>query len=509
MQREPVLIVGAGPTGLVLALWLTRQGVPVRIVDKAAGPGTASRAMAVQARTLELYRQLDLADAVVASGHTIPAINLWTTGKQRATLSFGSAGQDLTPYAFLLVYPQDQHERLLVARLQAMGVGVEWRTECLGFEDRVDRVVAQLRLPDGSEQAAEAAYLAGCDGARSVVRHQIGAGFPGGTYEKIFYVADVDASGPAANGQAHIALDHADFAAWLAYNDQGRGRLIGVVGDERAQRTESLTFDDVGHAAITSVGLRVERVHWFSTYRVHHRVTDHYRQGRAFLVGDAAHVHSPAGGQGMNTGIGDAINLAWKLAAVLQHGAPDSLLDSYEAERRAFALKLVETTDRLFSFVTADGSFADFVRTRIAPVLAPLAYGVDALREYAFRMLSQTMISYHEGPLGEGQAGAVRGGDRLPWVRTADNYGPLADIAWQVHVYGDGVPDELSAWCASQGIALHRFAFGPAHEAAGLARGAAYLIRPDSYVACADPQARCGVLQAYLQRHLAGGTPGW
>lgn len=510
MHREPVLIVGAGPTGLVLALWLTRQGVPVRIIDKATGPGTASRAMAVQARTLELYRQLDLADAVVASGHTIPAINLWTTGKQRATLSFGSAGQDLTPYAFLLVYPQDQHERLLVARLQAMGVGVEWRTECLGFEDHGDRVVAQLRLPDGSEQATEAAYLAGCDGARSVVRHQIGAGFPGGTYEKIFYVADVDASGPAANGQAHIALDHADFAAWLAYNDQGRGRLIGVVGDERAQRAESLTFDDVGHAAIASVGLQVEKVHWFSTYRVHHRVTDHYRRGRSFLVGDAAHVHSPAGGQGMNTGIGDAINLAWKLAAVLQHGAPDSLLDSYEAERRAFALKLVETTDRLFSFVTADGSFADFVRTRIAPVLAPLAYGVDALREYAFRMLSQTMISYHEGPLGEGQAGAVRGGDRLPWVRTDDNHGPLADIAWQVHVYGDGdsAPGELAAWCASRGIALHRFAFGPAHEAAGLARGAAYLIRPDSYVACADLQARSGVLQAYLQRHLAGGMPG-
>lgn len=207
----------------------------------------------------------------------------------------------------------------------------------------------------------------------------------------------------------------------------------------------------------------------------------------------------------MNTGIGDAINLAWKLAAVLQQGAPDALLDSYEAERRAFALKLVETTDRLFSFVTADGSFADFMRTRIAPVLAPLASGAGAVREYAFRMISQTMISYHGGPLGEGQAGTVRGGDRLPWVRTADNHGPLADIAWQVHVYGDA-PGELAAWCTSQGIALHRFPFGPAHETAGLARGAAYLLRPDSCVACADPQARCEVLQAYLERHLGAGT---
>ena len=501
-MRESVLIVGAGPTGLVLALWLTRQRVKVRIVDKSAGPGSTSRAMAVQARTLELYRQLDLTEAVLAAGHRIPAINLWTTGQKRATLTFGTAGQDLTPFAFLLVYPQDRHERLLVERLRALGVEVERQTECLGFDDHGDHVVARLRSADGSEQVCEAAYVAGCDGARSIVRRQIGAGFPGGTYDKTFYVADVDASGPAANGEAHIALDKADFVAWLAYSDRGQGRLIGVVADEQGTLAESLSFDDVGHRALESVGLRVDKVNWFSTYRVHHRVTDHYRRGRAFLVGDAAHVHSPAGGQGMNTGIGDAINLAWKLAAVLQAGAPDRLLDSYEAERRAFALKLVDTTDRLFTFVTADGSFADFVRTRIAPVLAPLAYGIDALREYAFRLVSQTMLGYHDGPIGEGRAGAVRGGDRLPWVRSADNHGPLADIAWHVHVYGTA-SDGLVAWCAARGLALHHFDFGPAHAAAGLARGAAYLIRPDSYVGCADPNADGKAFDAYLKRHLA------
>lgn len=508
MQKpDTVLIVGAGPTGLVLALWLAKQNVKVRIIDKTTGPGTTSRAMAVQARTLELYRQLDLSDAVVAAGHRNPAINLWTTGKKRATLSFGSAGHNLTPYSFLLVYPQDQHERLLVERLRTLGVEVERQTECLGFEDKGDHIIAQLRSPDGNAQSYKAAYIAGCDGARSIVRHQIGAGFPGGTYDKIFYVADVEAGGAAVNGEVNIALDNADFVAWLAYNDKGQGRLIGVVPDDGQDRAETLTFKDVGHQAIASIGLEVKKVNWFSTYRVHHRVTDHYRRGRAFLVGDAAHVHSPAGGQGMNTGIGDAINLAWKLAAVLQHEAPDDLLDSYEAERRAFALKLVETTDRLFTFVTADGSFADFVRTRIAPILAPLAYGIDAVREYAFRMVSQTMISYHESPISDGKAGEVRGGDRLPWVREADNYGSLTDIAWQVHVYGT-VGDDLVAWCESQGsesqgIALHRFDFGKPHEAAGLGRNAAYLIRPDSYVACADPNGRPEVFDAYLRRHLS------
>lgn len=499
--HDNVLIVGAGPTGLVLALWRTAQGVKVRVIDRNRAPGTTSRALAVQARTLELYRQLDLTDAVLAAGHRNPAINLWTSGTLRATLRFGSAGQELTRYPFVLIYPQDRHERLLVARLEAQGITVERQTECLGFEDHGDHVVAQLRMPDGREQRWAAAYVAGCDGAHSIVRHQMGTGFPGGTYGKLFYVADVQARGPAANGDINIALDNADFVAWLAYSGQGQGRLIGVVDDDGAGRAETLTFDDVGQRAIARIGLDVVKVHWFSTYRVHHRVTDRYRQGRAFLVGDAAHIHSPAGGQGMNTGIGDAINLAWKIAAVLRRGAPDTLLDSYEAERRAFALRLVETTDRVFQFITADGPFADFVRTRLVPIVAPLAYGIDDVREYLFRILSQTLISYHDSPLSEGQAGEVRGGDRLPWVREDDNYGPLAAIAWQVHVYGTARED-LAAWCAVQGIALHRFDFGPPHAAVGLLRDAAYLVRPDSYVGCADADGGPARLDSYLRRWL-------
>lgn len=508
-MRDTVLIVGAGPTGLVLALWLTRQGVKVRIVDKATGPGTTSRAMAVQARTLELYRQLDLADAVVAAGHRNPAFNLWVAGKKRATLPFDSAGADLTPYPFVLIYPQDQHERLLVDRLSALGVAIEWQVECLGFKDKGDHIIAQLRTAEGDEEACKAAFIAGCDGAHSIVRQQIGAGFPGGTYAKIFYVADVDASGPAANGQVHIALDEADFVAWLAYNDSGKGRLIGVVEDDAGDQAEGLTFEDVGHRAIASVGLQVEKVNWFSTYHVHHRVTDHYRRGRAFLVGDAAHIHSPAGGQGMNTGIGDAINLAWKLAAVLKFDAPDPLLDSYEAERRAFALKLVDTTDRIFTFVTADGRLADFVRRRVVPVVASLAYRMAAVREYMFRTLSQTRISYRAGPISQGKAGDICGGDRLPWVRAADNYGALTQIVWQVHVYGRA-GEALVRWCASRRIALHQFDFGKPHKAAGLARDAAYLIRPDSYVACAVPNGDPAALDAYLNTHISGhisGTP--
>ena len=203
MPPTDVLIIGAGPTGLVLALWLTKLGIKVRIIDKTAEPGTTSRALAVQARTLELYRQLDLADAVVAKGHQVPAVNLWVKGQQKAQISLFAMGSGLTPYPFLQIFPQDEHERLLIQRLGALGVAVERRTELARFTEQENGVLARLRGPDGEEQDCEASYIVGCDGARSAVRATIGASFPGGTYRQLFYVADVEASGAALNGRHH------------------------------------------------------------------------------------------------------------------------------------------------------------------------------------------------------------------------------------------------------------------------------------------------------------------
>jgi 2-polyprenyl-6-methoxyphenol hydroxylase-like FAD-dependent oxidoreductase len=497
-----VLVIGAGPTGLVLALWLTRLGVKVRIIDKTAEPGTTSRALAVQARTLELYRQLDLADAVIADGHRVPAVNLWVQGERQARLAFENIGSGLTPYPFLHIFPQDQHERLLIERLEASGVRVERRIELIGFAERDDGVIARLRGADGDEHDCAACYIAGCDGARSVVREVIGTGFPGGTYQQLFYVADVDATGPAVNGELHIDLDEADFLGVFPLAGAGRARLIGTVRDERAGRADTLTFEDISDRAINHLRVEVAKVNWFSTYHVHHRVTQHFRKGRAFLAGDAAHIHSPAGGQGMNTGIGDAINLAWKLAAVIGGRADDRLLDSYEAERIGFARRLVATTDRVFSFATADGRFADLMRTRVAPVLFPFAVSFERVREFMFRTVSQTMLNYRKGPLSSGIAGQVHGGDRLPWVAIdgADNYASLSAMDWQVHVYG-AANLALSAWCATQNLPLHVFGWRAKYQAAGLVRDALYLLRPDTYVALADPGGAPGALEHYFANH--------
>ncbi|WP_448724759.1 FAD-dependent monooxygenase [Pseudomonas farris] len=500
MNRSDVLIIGAGPTGLVLALWLSKLGIAVRIIDKTSTPGTTSRALAVQARTLELYSQLDLSDAVVQNGHKVAAANFWVKGEPVARLPLSTIGEGLTPYAFLEIYPQDEHERLLIERLEAFGITVERDTELQSFEETSDGITARLRLPDGQQETCQACYLAGCDGARSIVRKTLDTGFPGGTYQQIFYVADVQARGPTFNGELHVDLDEADFLAVFPLAGEGRARLIGTVRDERADRAETLQFEDVSSRVIEHLKVQIDQVNWFSTYRVHHRVADHFRTGRAFLLGDAAHVHSPAGGQGMNTGIGDAINLAWKLATVLSGGATAKLLDSYETERIAFARRLVATTDRVFSFVTADGPIADVMRIRVAPFLIPKMISFEAAREFMFRTVSQTTLNYRGMPLSEGVAGHVHGGDRLPWAHDGegDNFESLKNPSWQVHVYGD-TSDEMIVWCTEHHLPLQVFDWRPVFETVGLARNGFYLLRPDTYVAIADYSADPKVIERYFR----------
>ncbi|MDE1164746.1 MAG: FAD-dependent oxidoreductase [Pseudomonas sp.] len=506
MTRSDVLIIGAGPTGLVLALWLSHAGVKVRIIDKTDAPGTTSRALAVQARTLELYRQLDLTDAVIGAGHKMPGVNLWVRGEQAAHLSLTDIGQSRTPYSFLEIYPQDQHEQLLIERLARFGVEVERHTELTDFIDDQAMITAYLKTPDGQVQTCQARYLAGCDGARSTVRKALTTGFPGGTYSQLFYVADVQALGPAVNGELHVDLDEADFLAVFPLAGEGRARLIGTVRGERAVDADALAFADVSQRAIDQLKLEVLKVNWFSTYHVHHRVAEHFRAGNVFVLGDAAHVHSPAGGQGMNTGIGDAINLAWKLAAVLAGRATPALLDSYEAERIGFARQLVATTDRVFSFATADGWLANRVRTRLAPRVLPRIMALKAVRDFMFRTVSQIGVNYRNLPLSEGVAGHVHGGDRLPWAKVAgrDNFDSLHGGTWQIHVYGRA-SEALLEWGATHNVPVHIFSWHTVHEHAGFSRDAFYLMRPDTYVALAQPYGDPTVLDEYFRRR--GITP--
>jgi hypothetical protein len=277
-------------------------------------------------------------------------------------------------------------------------------------------------------------------------------------------------------------------------------RLIGVVPEELEAR-ESITFEDIRPFLEKLIDIHVHKVNWFSRYQSHHREADHFRAGRDFLAGDAGHIHSPMGGQGMNTGIGDAVNLAWKLAAVLDGRADPAILDTYEPERIAFAHTLVATTDKVFRVVSGRGVSSQMFRELLAPHIAPFALGFSRVRKAAFRALSQTRINYRESSLSVGSAGDVHGGDRLPWAGGDgfDNFEPLAAIDWQVHVYGEASQTLREAARAFE-IPLHEFPWTEHADEAGLERDALYLVRPDGYVALADAEQDAQALQAHLSR---------
>jgi hypothetical protein len=275
-------------------------------------------------------------------------------------------------------------------------------------------------------------------------------------------------------------------------------RFIGLV-PEALRGRDDLGFDDLRAGVEQVTGTRVTRVNWFSSYRVHHRVADRFRKGRVVLAGDAGHVHSPVGGQGMNTGIGDAVNLAWKLAAVLAGRADTSLLDSYEAERIPFAQSLVATTDRIFEGVVGKSLLARLVRTVFFPYILPFLLRFSAVRRAQFRLVSQTRITYRQSPLSEGSAGGTHAGDRLPWVEGADNYAPLKSLGWQLHVYGPAAAG-LRAFAAGAKLPLHEWAWSGAARRAGLARDALYLVRPDGHIGFARRAQDVEGLRAYLAR---------
>ena len=491
---EPIIIVGAGPTGLVLALRLRRLGVPFRIIDEHDGPGEESRALVIHARTLEFYAQIGLADRLIAAGTRVENLRLREAGEDVASISLREMGEGLSPYPYVLCLPQDEHERLLVDAVSQSGVTVEWGTRLDRLEPGTDAVDVALSKKDATQERATFAYVAGCDGARSRVRAGIGAEFGGGTYDRLYYVADVKPS-RAPGPDLIIALDRGNFGLMLPARHGETERIIGYVPQDRERHA---SFEDVRHDAERLLGVDVEEVNWFSTYRVHHRVASRFRSGRCFLLGDAGHLHSPVGGQGMNTGIGDAVNLSWKLAAALADDASPALLDSYEPERITFARSLVATTDRAFEIVSSEGFFGRVFRSWLMPHGLPTMAHFGAGRRTIFGVLSQIRVAYPHSPLSEGRAGGIAGGDRLPWVPAADNFRSLTGLDWQIHGFGDLAKPVLEA-ADALGLSVRTFAWTEAAERAGFRRGAGYLVRPDAYVALAfDGDAE--LLRTYVAR---------
>ncbi len=418
MITTDVLVIGAGPTGLTMATLLARSGVRIRIVDKKVGPTEQTRAIVMQAKTLELLDKLDLADKVVEKGQRMDAFRLINQGKRAGLLSF-QGESERTPYPFPLIYTQDQTEHLLIQSLAEVGGLVEWNTELLNMEQTPIGTRATIRRANGSQETIEAGWIVAADGAHSAVRHALSLKFAGESYKQALFLADIDQEGDLEEREVVGGFTRLGFFTFFPMPGERRFRALGTLPLEFTNR-DTLTVDEVQQILNTYKGIHVTitKARWISVYRTHHRMSEHFRVERVFLVGDAAHVHSPAGGQGMNTGIGDAYNLAWKLALVVKDQAYETLLDSYEAERMPFARAILNGSDKGFQLQGMSQPVIQWLKIFGLPLLLHLVTGITPLRRQTFWLLSQLWTRYRSSPaVAESGTGKKRprAGDRAPY----------------------------------------------------------------------------------------------
>jgi 2-polyprenyl-6-methoxyphenol hydroxylase-like FAD-dependent oxidoreductase len=424
-----VLVVGAGPTGLTLAAQLLARGIHARVIDKAEGPSPQSRALGIHARTMELLDTMGLADTFVDQGHRVRRLRMYAGQRNLLDLDLARNG---SRYGFTLHLPQSQTEALLRARVRKLGGTIEQRVELVRLAERGDAVDATLRDVTGREIEVSAGYVVGCDGAHSRVRHEIGLPFDGQPYPQDWLLADVALDGAGSDDAVHAFFRPNGLPLVCIPMGGQRWRLVMANAGDRGRQPP--TFAEIQELVAERAPrpIEISDPGWLASFRCHLRSTTSYRRGRVLLAGDAAHIHSPAGGQGMNTGMMDAHNLAWKLALVADGRAPDALLDTYGQERVPVASSVLGFTDKLTGLLTMRSRAKRAVRDTVIPVVGR----VPVVQRGAARKLSQLSVAYPRSPLvqPDGHGRGPKPGDRFPDVDVRSERGP----ARLHHLLGSG-----------------------------------------------------------------------
>lgn len=491
-----VLIVGAGPTGLSLACQLTRFGIDFVIVEPNETVTPFSKAIGVHARTLEIYEQIGLAAPAVEQGAIAGKVSLLTNGAIRGEFDLTNIGEGLSAYPYLLMLEQSRNERLLHEYLQQHGREVRWKTAFESLKQDENGVTATVRGADGAAETIRVKYLVGCDGPKSPVRHALGLPFEGSTYERIFYVADVELDWSFSHDGLYICLSPSTFILFFPIKGETRYRIIGVLPEGYEKDAGEILYEEIEERIKeeSKLKLDIHDVHWFSTYKVHSRHVGQFSLGRCFLAGDAAHIHSPVGAQGMNTGIQDGYNLAWKLAMALRHGADDVLLATYNEERLENARTLIQTTDRAFQFIAGSEGFMAFLRTNALPPFLAAMLSFDAVKRNIFPRLSQIGISYRHAALAEhagDEHSPVKAGDRMPYFLVEDHsiYDQLREPRFHLLTFSTSEHPDTSAREELQKrypdlLDFHTLPLTAAvREHFGLEESFNVLLRPDNHIA--------------------------
>ncbi|WP_081426588.1 FAD-dependent monooxygenase [Sorangium cellulosum] len=509
------LVVGGGPTGLTMAGELARRGLTVRIIDKAtAPPPDHSRALVVQTRTIELLGAMGLADAALARARRVEGLNVLLASGRRARLPIFNFPELATPVPGIFVIQQFDTENVLESRLPGLGVKLERGVALASYAQDSDGVTCTLHRADGSAEDVRAKWLLGCDGARSAVRKGADIAFDGDTYDDDCMLGDLVVDWPLPEGEIYISPSRRGVAAAFPVPGSHRFRIVLIRPEASPAHGAPPSLEEFEGLMreMIPVPFQVQKAIVLSRYRLHHRVATRLRNGRVFLAGDAAHIHSPAGGQGMNTGIQDAYNLAWKLAAVEQGRMPAWVLDTYEAERLPVARRLVAFTDRLFGALAGHGPVGRTLRA-VAPRLVSRAFGVAAVQRRILGFVSQLRIRYRKSPLsvqiGTPPERGPRAGDRAPDAVLRSEAGEevhLFDLMRGVgstlllfagRQQADGAARERARQLAAQrsGPDVKVLVIGAredgggyadpgghAHAAYGVDAAAAVLVRPDGYI---------------------------
>jgi 2-polyprenyl-6-methoxyphenol hydroxylase-like FAD-dependent oxidoreductase len=517
--KTDVVIIGAGPTGLSLACQLVRYGIDFVVVERNEGVTPYSKAIGVQARTLEIYEQLDLAQKAIGQGAIAERGRLLAGGEVRGELDFSNIGEGLSPYPFILLFEQSKNEQLLYEYLQSHRKEVLWKTELESFSQTAAVVTAQVKTDGGASQVIEAKYLAACDGAKSSVRHALGLGFEGSTFERMFYVADAQVDWKFSHDALHICLSKDSFVVFFPLKGEKRYRIVGVFPEGCSKDEGDILYEEI-EARIkeeAELELDIHDVEWFSTYKVHTRHVSKFSAGRCFLAGDAAHIHSPAGAQGMNTGIQDGYNLAWKMALVLKGKTDEKLLQTYNEERLENAKHLLQTTDRMFQFAAGSDWLLAFLRTNVLPSVANYILSFDAVKKFVFPLLSQIGVNYRHSSLSR-HAGdenfEVKAGDRMPYfsVDGKSIYDKLHQPKFHLLVFSDEQSDyqALRAELESEYSELVDFNLTPLYpqvaEVFGANNSFSVLLRPDNYVGFISTETSLSGLRVYLQKFVGNSS---
>jgi 2-polyprenyl-6-methoxyphenol hydroxylase-like FAD-dependent oxidoreductase len=479
-----VLVAGAGPVGLALGIQLARFGLSFRIVDKSERPTPLeeSRALGVHSRTLEVFEDMGVIARALAEGMRWHGTNAYAGGQRILHVAFEELD---APYPFLLTLPQSRTERILEARLVELGARVERGRALVALEQNPDSVLARIADGSGKTEAIEARWLVGCDGCHSAVRHATDIAFEGAPYEERFVLADVTLEGDVARDESHAWFSHEGPFIILPLPG-GKARLLAqVLGDPEVTLP---FFRELIAERGPKPALVVRDASWLASFKIHHRLAARYRSGRCFIAGDAAHIHSPVGGQGMNTGIQDVYNLSWKLAQAAR-GGPD-LLDSYEAERRPIAEAVLRDTDRATRFVTLRNPVAQEIRNRVVQFVGQL----EVVQQRIFHQASELGLNYRKSPIVGGSAGFFASGptpgDRAPDFELEDGRrffsarNGLGHTLLAVGVEASALPGSSTVHVKSS----PRYGAG------------FYLVRPDGYVGFRGNDEKA--LRAYAAKTL-------